>query len=93
MTQHKLLTINNTSSSLVSPFGQHSGVDITLQNVNPVGYIYVGGEGVTATDYGYRIAVNNAISFELPGNDALYVRGSEGSMVVAILTTGLESGS
>ena len=93
MTTHSLTAINNTTPVLVSPAGVHSGCDITIQNVNGSGYIYLGGQGVTASNYGFRIDPNSAVSFELPGRSALYAIGSLSSMNMAVLTMGLEVGS
>ena len=91
MTQHALTALSNTTATLLTPFGSHSGLDITLQNVNASGYIYVGGEGVTSSNYGYRIPANGAISFELPGYDSLYAIASTTSMSVAVISIGLET--
>lgn len=68
-------------------------MDITLQNVNDYGYIYVGAEGVSSSSYGYRISPNHAISFELPGTAALYAVSSIDEMKIAVLRTNLEKGS
>lgn len=92
MTTHRLQVLNTSEAIRLTPNGDHSGMDITLQNVNPSGYIYVGGEGVTSSDYGFRLMPNHSISFELPGYDALYALSSAANMTLAILQTGLEVG-
>jgi hypothetical protein len=68
-------------------------MDITIQNVNTSGYIFVGGEGLSTQFYGYRIAPGHAISWELPGTDALYLISDVDELQAAVLTTNLESGS
>jgi hypothetical protein len=94
MAIHKLVTLNNSTATRLSPNGIHSGTDITLQNVNDSGYIYVGvNTNVSSTDYGYRISPNSAISFELPGQDSIYAIASNSNIKVAVLMTNLESGS
>jgi hypothetical protein len=65
-------------------------MDITLQNVDATAYIYVGGEGVTSSSYGYRIAPGHAISWELPEKDALYAITDTNSSKLAVLKTSLE---
>jgi hypothetical protein len=91
MAQHRVVQLNNTTPVRLTPNGKHGGMDITLQNVNDSGYIYLGGtETLSSTNYGYRILPNHAISFELPGSDALYAIASS-SMNLAIIETGLES--
>jgi hypothetical protein len=67
-------------------------MDITLQNVNDTGYIYVGSEDVTALDYGFRILPNHSISFELTGNNSLYAISSINAMKLAVIEIGLEVG-
>lgn len=91
-TNHNLITLSNASATKLTPPGVHSGMDITIQNVNPEGYVYIGGEGVTALNYGYRLNPNNAIAWELPGTDSLYAIAESNGLKVAILTTNLESG-
>lgn len=93
MAYHSLKTLSDTESTLISPPGVHSGTDITIQNVNSSGYIYIGASSVTAEDYGYRILPNHAISVELNGQSSLYAIASELDMKVAILNANLESGS
>jgi hypothetical protein len=93
MTTHAITTLSNISSTRLTPNGMHSGMDITLQNVNLSGYIYIGGEGVTSSDYGFRIMPNHSVSFELPGLNALYAISSENGMKLAVIKIGLESGS
>lgn len=66
-------------------------MDITLQNVNGDGYIYIGGEGVTSSSYGFRLLPNHSFSIELPGLDALYAISSVDAMTLAVIHTSLES--
>lgn len=87
---HNLYTLGNSSATRLTPLGIHYGMDITIQNVDPTAYVYIGGEGVTATDYGFRISPNNAISFELPPRDALYAISDTNGSKIAVLKTGLE---
>lgn len=90
MTQHALYSLSNTEATRLTPNGVHSGMDITIQNVNPVAYVYIGGEGVSLTNYGYRIAPNNAWSIELPGADSLYAISDVNDSEIAVLKTNLE---
>jgi len=90
MTQHSLATLSNTSATRMTPLGAHGGIDITLQNVNATGYIYIGGEGVISSNYGFRILPNHSISFELSSNDALYAISSVDAMNIAMIQIGLE---
>ena len=92
-TTHSLKTLSNTDGMLLTPNGTHSGLDVTIQNLDASAYVYVGGAGVTTSSFGYRLAPGSAVSFELPGKDALYAISDTNASQVAVLKTGLESGS
>jgi hypothetical protein len=91
MTKHNVITLDNATAQRITPPGIHSGMDITLQNVSSSGYIYIGGEGVSTTNYGYRLVPNSAISFELPPKDALFAIASAPGLKLSKLEMGLES--
>lgn len=93
MTLHSLVSLGSSNSTRLTPNGIHSGMDITIQNISDTAYVYVGGEGVTSANYGFRISPGAAISFELPGNDALYAISDTNNSQVAVLKTNLESGN
>jgi hypothetical protein len=90
MTTHALTTLSSTSATRLTPNGIHSGMDITIQNTDETAYVYIGGEGVTASDYGYRLAPLAAWSVELPGQDELYAITTVNGSAIAVLKTGLE---
>lgn len=92
MTIHALTTLSNTVPVRLSPVGIHSGVDITLQNVNTTAYVYVGNENVSTSNYGFRIMPNHSISWELSGSDALYAVSNIDGSSVAVIQTSLEAG-
>lgn len=91
MTQHALTTLSNTTATRLTPNGQHSGLDLTIQNVHATAMVYVGGEGVTASNYGFRIAPGNAISFSLLANDAMYAITDTNGSKVAVIKVGILS--
>ena len=93
MTTHALTTLSSTTATRLTPNGLHSGMDITIQNVHESATVYIGGEGVTSSNYGYRLLAGNAISFELPGRDALYAISGTNGTQVAVLKTNLEAGN
>lgn len=91
MTAHAIITLSDEVATRLTPNGTHSGMDITIQNISDSGHIYVGGEGVTATNFGYRIMPNHAWSVELPGKNALYAIAENNGAEIAVLKTSLES--
>jgi hypothetical protein len=91
MAQHSIVALTSETPVRLTPNGRHGGMDITLQNVNDSGYIYVGANDIlSSSNYGFRILPNHSVSFELPSLDALYAIGST-SMNLAVMQTGLES--
>ena len=91
MANHEIVNLSTTVAVRLTPLGTHSGMDITLQNVNSSGYVYVGAEDVTSSSYGFRILPNHSISFELAGLDSLYAIASSADMDLAVLRIDLES--
>lgn len=92
MASHSIKTLSQSTPMRLTPLGVHSGMDITIQNINATGYIYLGSSNVSTTNYGFRIMPNHSISFELPGSDSLYAVSSDDDLQIAILQTGLEGG-
>ena len=94
MAEHSLIAVSNSAATRLTPGGVHSGMDVTIQNVNASGYIYLGvDDTVTSSNYGFRIMPNHSISFELAGGDTLYAIASAADMNAAVIKINLESGS
>lgn len=72
MTLHNITPVSASTATLISPAAVHSDIDITIQNLSGSATIYIGGAGVTTSDYGYALAGDQAISFVLRGKDELY---------------------
>jgi hypothetical protein len=92
MTQHALTTLSSSSATRLTPNGVHSGIDITIQNIDTTAIVYIGGSGVTSDNYGYRLAPGAAWSIELAGRDAIYAITDTNNSKVAVLKTSLELG-
>ena len=91
MTANIRQSLSDTVPLRLTPNGTHSGLDFTIQNSNDAGYIYLGGNAsLTSTNYGFRILPNHSISFELPGQDAIYALASTSGMFVSTIATSLE---
>lgn len=92
-TTHAIVTLSNSAATRLTPVGLHSGIDITVQNLHDSAYIYLGGEGVTSSSFGYRLAPGSAWSVELSGQSPLYAITSSNGSTVSVLKTSLESGN
>jgi len=92
MTTHGLVTLSDASAVIVSSSGEKFlGEDLTVQNVHASAIVYVGGEGVTTTNYGYRLSPGTAISCEVPARDKVYAITDVNGSQVAVLRMGLEN--
>jgi hypothetical protein len=92
-TRHKIHTLSSSEATLVSPVGVHGGVDITIQNLSSENYVYIGGEGVTSSSFGYRIQPESSWSVELSGKDSIYAITDVDGTETAVIMLSLESGS
>ena len=90
MTTHEHVTLSDSAATLVTTPGIHSGADVTIQNIDETAIVYVGGSGVTASNYGFKLSPGTAISFELPPKDAIFCISDTDTSKVAVLQIGLE---
>lgn len=90
-TYHKLLTLSNETATELTPGGKiHSGLDLTIQNVHESAIVYIGGTGVTASNYGYKLESGDGFSVELNPRDELFAISNTNGSQVALLRVLLE---
>jgi len=89
-TFHDLLTLSDSTATELTPGARHSGLDLTIQNVDDTAIVYIGGEGVTASDYGFKLTPGAGFSIELNPNDRLYAISDTNGTNAALLRALLE---
>jgi len=89
-TEHGLITLSNATATIVTTPGTHSGADVTIQNVDETAIVYLGGIGVTSTDYGFKLTPGAAWSVELASKDHIYAISDTDASEVAVLKVNLE---
>ena len=89
-TFHDLLTLSNATATELTPGARHSGLDLTIQNVHATAIVYIGGVGVTASDYGFKLTPGAGFSIELNPNDRLYAISDTNGSTAALLRALLE---
>lgn len=90
MTRHEKFTLTGGEATQITPNGTHSGMDITIQNINTNANVFVGGEGVTTSEFGFKITPGAAVSFELSGQDDLFICSDESPATAAVIKINLE---
>ena len=89
-TYHELVTLSDSTATELTPGARHSGLDLTVQNVDDTAIIYIGGEGVTTSSYGFKLTPGAGFSIELNPNDRLYVISDTDASEAALLRALLE---
>ena len=90
-TYHELVVLSDTSETELTPEGKvHSGLDLTMQNIDEEAIVYLGGEGVTTENYGYKLEPGDGFSIELNPRDQLYAISDTDESEVALLRVLLE---
>jgi hypothetical protein len=90
MARHSLITLTSSQPTRVSTRSPHSGEDITIQNVDAEAVVYLGGEGVSSTNYGFILNPGAAWSVELPPKNEIYAISGTNETKVAVLKVSLE---
>jgi hypothetical protein len=89
-TFHDLLILSNATASELSPGANHSGLDVTVQNVDDTANVFIGASTVTASDYGFKLAPGAGISFELNPKDRLFAISDVNNSNAALIRIFLE---
>jgi hypothetical protein len=90
-TVHETFTLTTSGTAYeIFPALGGNGRDVTLQNNNATANVFIGGPGVTTSNYGFKLVPNAAISFELDGTDNIWAVGSANSATINIMRIDLE---
>lgn len=84
---HAKVTLDATTPTRLTPEGREGGIGLSIQvqNISSVD-VYLGGEGLTSSSFGCKIAAGAAVTLEsLPPTDEVYALSSSGSADVAVL--------
>ena len=90
-TYHEIVTLSDSTPVELTPEGKvHSGLDLTVQNIDEEAIVYLGGEGVTSTSYGYKLEPGDGFSIELNPRDQFFAISDTDESEVALLRVLLE---
>jgi hypothetical protein len=91
-TYHEIVTLSDSEETELTPEGKvHSGLDLTVQNIDESAIVYIGGTGVSAESYGYKLEPGDGFSIELNPRDELYAISDTDGSEVALLRVLLEN--
>ena len=84
------LTTSGTAYEIIPVLGGN-GKDITIQNNNVSANVFIGGAGVTTSDFGFKLVPGAAISFNLDPKENVWAVSSTSAATVNILRMNPES--
>ena len=91
-THHEIVTLSDTTPLELTPEGKvHSGLDLTVQNIDEEAIIYLGAEDVSSISYGFKLLPGAGFSIELNPRDELYAISDTDESEVALLRVLLEN--
>lgn len=85
---HARVSVGTTATKLTSDYDGKDGQTINVQNPAGGVDVYIGGEGVTTTDYGYLLKAETNFSVELQDDEKLYGVVASGTQTVNIIRQG-----
>ncbi len=85
---HSRVSVGTTATKLTSDYDGKDGQTINVQNPAGGADVFLGGEGVTTTSYGYVLKAETSFSVELQDDEKLYAVVTTGTQTVNILRQG-----
>ena len=85
---HARVSVGTTATKLTSDYDGKDGQTINVQNPTGGVSVYIGGDGVTTTDYGYLLTANSNFSVELQDDEKLYAVVASSTQTVNIIRQG-----
>ena len=85
---HARVSVGTTATKLTSDYDGKDGQTINIQNPSGGVDVYLGGEGVTTTSYGYLLGASTSFSVELQDDEKVYAVVASGTQTVNIFRQG-----
>ena len=85
---HQRVSVGTTATKLTSDYDGKDGQTINVQNPAGGADVFLGGEGVTTTDYGFLLGAGISFSVELQDDEKLYAVVASSTQTVNILRQG-----
>jgi hypothetical protein len=85
---HSRVSVGTTATKLTSDFDGKDGQTINVQNPAGGADVFLGGEGVTTTSYGFLLGAGISFSVELQDDEKLFAVVASSTQTVNILRQG-----
>lgn len=85
---HNRISVTTEATKLTNDFDGRDGQTINVQNPTGGVDVYLGGAGVTTTDYGYLLKAETSFSIELQDDEKLYAVVASGTQTVNVIRQG-----
>lgn len=86
---HARVSVGTTATKLTSDFDGKDGQKISVQNPAGGADVFLGGEGVTTTSYGFLLGAGIIFSLELQDDEKLFAVVASSTQTVNILRQGV----
>jgi hypothetical protein len=85
---HQRVSVGTTATKLTLDNDGKDGQTVNVQNPSGGVDVFIGGDGVTTTSYGYLLGAGLSLSIELDDDEKLYGVVTTGTQTVNILRQG-----
>jgi hypothetical protein len=85
---HSRVSVGTTATKLTSDYDGKDGQTINVQNPAGGADVFLGGEGVTTSSYGFLLGAGISFSVELQDDEKLYAVVASSTQTVNILRQG-----
>ena len=85
---HQRVSVGTTATKLTSDYDGKDGQTINVQNPAGGADVFLGGEGVTTSSYGFLLGAGISFSVELQDDEKLYAVVASSTQTVNILRQG-----
>lgn len=100
MVKHSSVTVGTTATAVTSPVVDGDGIEpygspnavtrrAVVTNTHASADVFLGGEGVTSTAFGYTLKAGASLTLELGADDHLYAVSTLGGEVLRVLHLGV----
>jgi hypothetical protein len=88
---HERVSVGTTATKISSDYSGKDGQTISIQNPSTSVVVYLGGEGVTTTSYGYALGgvTVSDMSIDLQDGEKLYAVVASSTQTVNVLRQGV----